>query len=52
MDIKNDIEKIILWKIGYGMASFWWDNWTEKGDLANFVQNQHTPKKTRVHEFF
>ncbi|KAK4721274.1 hypothetical protein R3W88_011507 [Solanum pinnatisectum] len=46
MDSKEKVKPLILWKVGKGDVSFWWDNWTNLGPLANLVQNQRTPKKT------
>ncbi|XP_060195288.1 uncharacterized protein LOC132624540 [Lycium barbarum] len=36
MEIKKKIDHLILWRINKGNASFWWDNWSGLGDLAQF----------------
>lgn len=51
MEIKEETEKYILWKIGKGNLSFWWDNWTGQGALANLGVNYPTPKGTKVQQF-
>ncbi|XP_019266683.1 PREDICTED: uncharacterized protein LOC109244105 [Nicotiana attenuata] len=51
MDIKKDVEPAIFWKIGRGQISFWWDNWTGLGALANLVHAIRTPKNTLVKDF-
>lgn len=52
MDAKNECEQHILWKVGKGNLSFWWDNWSNKGALANILHQRNKSKKVRVFEFF
>lgn len=48
---KKDVESAIFWKIERGQISFWWDNWTCLGALANLVHVIRTPKNTLVKDF-
>ncbi|XP_070057917.1 uncharacterized protein [Nicotiana tomentosiformis] len=52
MEIKEDAEKHILWKIGLGRISFWWDNWYGKGALAKVIQFHNAHRKLQVNHFF
>ncbi|XP_070050523.1 uncharacterized protein [Nicotiana tomentosiformis] len=51
MDSKKNAEMFIFCKIGRGDVSFWWNNWTGLGALANIVPGGRTSKNTKVHEF-
>lgn len=51
MDIKKMEESYILQKIGKGLVSIWWDNWTILGSLANLIQLIGASKHIRVQEF-
>lgn len=51
MDIKNYVEKYILWKIGKGLISFWWDNWTSAGALDKTTQLLNASKNTKLQDF-
>lgn len=51
MDSKKNAEMSIFCKIGRGDVSFWWDNWTVLGALANIVPGGRTSKNTKVQEF-
>ncbi|XP_070036600.1 uncharacterized protein [Nicotiana tomentosiformis] len=51
MDNKEDAEKFILWKIGKGNVSFWWDNWTGRGALAKLRQLPNASRHTKVLNF-
>lgn len=52
MDIKENVEKFILRKIGKGSMSFWWGNWSGKGALAKLIHYQNAPRKILVNNFF
>lgn len=52
MDTIKDCEQHILWKVGKGDLSFWWDNWSNKGALENVIHQWVKPKKVKVFEFF
>ncbi|XP_015164964.1 uncharacterized protein [Solanum tuberosum] len=41
--IRPIVEQSIKWKINEGSAYFWWDNWPNKGPLANRVRLQRKP---------
>jgi len=51
MDARNDCEHNILWKVGNGNLSFWWDNWTNIGALAMLVDQSTHSKNTKVSDF-
>ncbi|XP_070055486.1 uncharacterized protein [Nicotiana tomentosiformis] len=51
MDIKDHVEKYILWKIGKGLISFWWDNWTSAGALDKTTQLLNASKNTKLQDF-
>lgn len=51
MDARTECEKHIFWKIGKGDVSFWWDNWTNKGALANLIEQSSRAKKILVSDF-
>ncbi|XP_060202996.1 uncharacterized protein LOC132631439 [Lycium barbarum] len=46
-------ERYISWKINNGSCSFWWDNWTEIGPLAQICPNDMTrsDSKNKVHHY-
>lgn len=51
MDIKSEAEQHIFWKLGNGNLSFWYDNWANKGALANIFQQGSKPMKIKVSNF-
>nr|XP_009790904.1 PREDICTED: uncharacterized protein LOC104238278 [Nicotiana sylvestris]XP_016458774.1 PREDICTED: uncharacterized protein LOC107782404 [Nicotiana tabacum] len=51
MDIKIEAEKYLLWKVGKGNISFWWDNWTGKGPLAKLNPSTMVNRRTKVSDF-
>lgn len=50
--IKKIIDKQILWKIGRGDVSFWFDNWSELGSLYKFLPLNHKPKNVKLSYMF
>lgn len=51
MEAKTNFEQHILWKIGYGNISFWWDNQLGIGPLARQVPQGYRSKKITVSLF-
>ncbi|XP_060201107.1 uncharacterized protein LOC132629772 [Lycium barbarum] len=50
-DIRARCEQHILWKVGQGNLSFWWDNWTRLGPIAYLLPTEYRAKRVRVSEF-
>ncbi|XP_060212132.1 uncharacterized protein LOC132639719 [Lycium barbarum] len=36
MKSRDKVDQLILWKVNKGNSSFWWDNWTGQGRLAQY----------------
>ncbi|KAF3617049.1 hypothetical protein FXO38_34217 [Capsicum annuum] len=51
MNIKDKCETHMIWKIGKGNLSFWWNNWSGKGSIAKHLHLVHKSKNTKVVEF-
>ncbi|PHT75383.1 hypothetical protein T459_18905 [Capsicum annuum] len=51
MNIKDKCETHMIWKIGKGNLSFWWNNWSGKGSIAKHLHLVHKSKNTKVAEF-
>nr|XP_016454026.1 PREDICTED: uncharacterized protein LOC107778314 [Nicotiana tabacum] len=45
---KAGIRCFILWRIGDGDSSFWWDNWTSLGPLSKLTDGRPTPMNIKV----
>lgn len=50
MEINKRVDHLILWQINEGNTSFWWDNWTDLGQLAQFGEVS-TSNKIHVSSF-
>ncbi|XP_060171020.1 uncharacterized protein LOC132602004 [Lycium barbarum] len=50
-DIRARCEQHVLWKVGQGNLSFWWDNWTGLGPIAYLLPTEYRAKRVRVSEF-
>ncbi|XP_060170788.1 uncharacterized protein LOC132601740 [Lycium barbarum] len=48
--IKFEVEQHILWKVGRGNLSFWYDNWTNFGPLCSSLPDDAEYDNTRVCE--
>ncbi|WMV11057.1 hypothetical protein MTR67_004442 [Solanum verrucosum] len=51
MSIKDRCEPYMIWRIGDGYISFWWENWTGKGALAKLLHLATKSKKVMVADF-
>lgn len=47
-NIKEDVESNILWNIGDGDVSFWYDNWTGMGPLHQLVPDRTSCNEIKV----
>lgn len=52
MNVKLQVEQFILWKTGKGNVSFWQDNQTTKGALANLINFNNAPRNAKIYDFF
>jgi len=52
MQIKEQVERHIIWKVQEGNSSFWWDNWTGIGALAKLCQGPGKSPKLLINSFF
>lgn len=51
LKIRDKAEENIRWEIQKGNYTFWWDNWTGKGALANILQGSGRSSKVQVKYF-
>ncbi|XP_059289936.1 uncharacterized protein LOC132043485 [Lycium ferocissimum] len=51
VEIRRYCEHNINWKVGKGNLSFWWDNWTGKGPLAQLIHQGYKSKKIKVSDY-
>lgn len=46
--IKEDMDQRILWKVGRGEVSLWYDNWTKLGALWKFLPEDRKPSNIKL----
>ncbi|XP_060182379.1 uncharacterized protein LOC132612052 [Lycium barbarum] len=51
VEIRRYCEHNINWKVGKGNLSFWWDNWTGNGPLAQLIHQGYKSKKIKVSDY-
>ncbi|XP_060179779.1 uncharacterized protein LOC132609685 [Lycium barbarum] len=51
LQIRDKVENNMLWKINVGNCSLWWDNWSDKGALANLFPDHHHNRHTTISSY-
>lgn len=50
--LKYEVEQNILWRVGRGNSSFWYDNWTNFGPLSSSLSEDVGYDNTKVNEVY
>lgn len=48
--IKDKVEEHLVWLVGKGEISFWYDNWTVEGPLCSHINEGVIPKDIKLKE--
>lgn len=51
MQVRDKVEKHIIWNVHKGETNFWWDNWTTKRTLALLIPTQSRAANNTVHDY-
>ncbi|XP_075091705.1 uncharacterized protein LOC142171892 [Nicotiana tabacum] len=50
--IKHKVEEHMIWLVGNGEVSFWYDNWTSLGPLCKYLGDEARPKDIKLRDVF